>query len=65
MMKISKFFEYAYIAAMLFFVYQAVIEWGQEGGRSILYLFFAAIAIFMFFFKRNFRKKMEANNNLK
>ncbi|MBL0682246.1 hypothetical protein [Aquimarina mytili] len=61
-MKIFKFFEYAYLAIMIFFIYQAYVEWGQEGGRSVLYLFFAAAAIFMYFFKRNFRKRYEANN---
>ncbi len=61
-MKFFKFFEYAYLAIMIFFIYQAYAEWGQEGGRSILYLLFAGAAIFMFFFKRNFRKRFEANN---
>ncbi len=61
-MKVFKFFEFAYLAITFFFIYQAYIEWGQEGGRSMLYIFFAAIAMFMFFFKRNFRKRFEANN---
>jgi len=62
MMKVFRFFEYAYLAIMCFFVYQAYIEWGDEGGKSMLYLLFAAAAVFMFFFKRNFRKRFEANN---
>ncbi len=61
-MKVFKFFEFAYLAIMIFFIYQAFTEWGQEGGRGILYLIFAAVAVFMYFFKRNFRKKFEANN---
>ncbi|WP_317133537.1 hypothetical protein [Aquimarina algicola] len=62
MMKVFRFFEYAYLAIMLFFIYEAYTEWGQEGGRSFLYIFFAVAAIFMFFFKRRFRKRFEANN---
>lgn len=62
MTKVSRFFEYAYLAVMCFFLYQAYVEWGQEGGRSILYLCFAGAAVFMYFFKRNFRKRFEANN---
>ncbi len=62
MMKVFRFFEYAYLAIMFFFIYQAYAEWGEEGGKSMLYLFFAALAIFMFFFKRKFRKRFEANN---
>ncbi|WP_405205047.1 hypothetical protein [Aquimarina sp. LLG6339-5] len=61
-MKIFRFFEIAYLAIMCFFVYQAYEEWGKEDSRSILYLCFAAVAIFMFFFKRNFRKRFDANN---
>ncbi len=61
-MKIFRFFEFAYLAVMLFFLYQAYEEWGAEGGRSILYLCFAAVAVFMYFFKRNFRKRFDANN---
>ncbi len=62
MTKVFKFFEYAYLAIVCFFAYQAYVEWGQEGGRSMLYIFFAGAAIFMFVFKRNFRKKFERSN---
>ncbi|MDY8134730.1 hypothetical protein [Aquimarina sp. 2201CG5-10] len=62
MKKIFRFFEFAYLAIMCFFIYQAYVEWGQEGNRSVLYLCFAGVAIFMYFFKRNFRKRFEANN---
>ncbi len=61
-MKVFRFFEYAYLAIMFFFIYEAYVEWRQEGERSILYMIFAIAAIFMFFFKRNFRKRFEANN---
>jgi len=61
MMKIFRFFEYAYLAIMCFFLYQAYEEWGKDGSRSILYICFAVAAIFMYFFKRKFRKKVEAN----
>lgn len=61
MMRFFKFFEYAYLAIMAFFLYQAYLEWGLQGSKSVLYLFFAVIAIFMFFFKRNFRKKYQGN----
>lgn len=65
MTKVSRFFEFAYLAVMFFFLYQAYLEWGQEGGRSLVYLALAGAAVFMFFFKRNFRKKFEANNKSK
>ncbi|WP_459211569.1 hypothetical protein [Aquimarina rhabdastrellae] len=62
-MKIFKFFEYAYLVAVVFFLYQAYVEYGQEGGKSVLFLIFAGVALFMFFFKRKFRKKFTQNRN--
>jgi len=61
-MKIFRFFELAYLAITCFFLYQAYEDWGIEESRSILYLGFAGIAVFMYFFKRNFRKRFDANN---
>lgn len=62
MKKIFRLFEYAYLGIMFFFIYQAFIEWKQEEGKTILYLCFALVAVFMFFFKRNFRRRIEENN---
>ncbi len=61
-MKFFKFFEYAYLVVMCFFAYEAFRNWEQETNKAILYICFAAIALFMYFFKRNFRKRVEANN---
>lgn len=63
MMKFFKFFEIAYILIAIFFLYQAYAEWGLEDSKSILYLCFAGVAVFMYFFKRNFRKRIDANKN--
>ncbi|MCG2431477.1 hypothetical protein [Aequorivita xiaoshiensis] len=52
------FFEYAYLAVAVFFIYETVNNWSDDRSRAYLYLFFAVVAIGMFFFKRNFRKKM-------
>ena len=40
-------------------VYVSVTSWDTDKNRAYLFLFFTIIAIFMFFFKRNFRKKIE------
>ena len=61
-MKVFKFFELAYLGIMVFFLYQAYQDWGKEESRTILYVCFAGVAIFMYFFKRNFRKKLDAKN---
>ena len=60
-MKIFKFVEFAYLGIMFFFLYQAYLEWGIDDSKSILYICFAAVAVFMYFFKRKFRKKFDSN----
>jgi hypothetical protein len=42
-----------------FAIYMVVSEWENDRNRAYLFLFFTVVAIFMFFFKRNFRKKIE------
>lgn len=60
--KVYRFFEYAYLIIAVFFAYEAINNWGPERNRAYLFIFFVIVAIFMFFFKRNFRKKMEERN---
>jgi len=61
MFKFFKFFEYAYLAATFFFLYEAYRIWSPETNKAIVYICFAGVALFMFFFKRNFRKRMAPN----
>ncbi|HBC05244.1 MAG TPA: hypothetical protein PKH16_13705 [Aequorivita sp.] len=60
--KVYRFFEYAYLIIAAFFTYEAINNWESQPYRAYLFLFFVVLAIFMFFFKRNFRKKMEERN---
>lgn len=60
--KVYRFFEYAYLIIAVFFTYEAINNWEANRDRAYLFLFFVVVAIFMFFFKRNFRKKMEERN---
>ncbi len=57
--KLYRFFEYAYLVIAVFFAYEAFNNWEEQRMRAYLFMFFVVIAIFMYFFKRNFRKKME------
>lgn len=59
MMKFSKFFEFVYLAAAAFFLYEAVMIWNVERGKAYLFLLFVIVAIFMFFFRRHFRNKYQ------
>ena len=58
-MKLLKFFQYAYIAFAALFLYEAIVNWNDDRNKSYMSMFFVALAIFMFFFRKRFRKKLE------
>ena len=62
MSKFFKYFEYAYLLFAAFFLFEAVRIWDDQRQRAYVFLFFVAIAIFMFFFKRRFRRRYEERN---
>ncbi|AZQ43620.1 hypothetical protein [Nonlabens ponticola] len=62
MSKFFKYFEYAYVAFALLFFATAIYEWNIDRSRSYVLLFMGAIAVFMFFFKRRFRRRFEERN---
>lgn len=57
--KITRIFEYVYLAIAVFFSIEGVRNWSDNSSRAYLFFFFAAMAIFMFFFRRHFRRKMQ------
>jgi uncharacterized membrane protein len=59
--KLYILFEYLYLVMAALSVYVSFSSWGTDKNRAFLFMFFTIIAIFMFFFKRNFRKKIENN----
>lgn len=59
MNKVYKVVEYLYLVMAVFFVFETINNWNENPGRAYLFLSFVVISIFMFFFRRNFRKKME------
>ena len=59
---IYRLFENAYVIMAGLSVYMVVTSWEVDRNRAYLFAFFTIVAIFMFFFKRNFRKKMEKRN---
>lgn len=60
--KIYRLFEYAYLGMAAFSIYIVVNNWTENRNRAYLFAFFTLVAIFMYFFKRNFRKKIEGRN---
>lgn len=61
--RISHIFEYLYLVVAVLSIYKVIAEWGQEDAQTWLFIVFAIIGIFMFFFKRRFRKRMEQRAN--
>lgn len=57
--KITKIFEYFYLVVAVFFIYETYNLWNENRSKAYLFLFFTVIAIFMFFFRRNFRRRVE------
>ena len=60
--KIYSLFEYFYLLIAVFFIFETINNWTEHPNRAYLFLFFVAVSIFMFFFRRKFRKKMEERN---
>ncbi len=60
--KLYLLFEYLYIVMALFSIYIIISAWETDRNRAYLFMFFTIVAIFMFFFKRKFRKKIENSN---
>ena len=61
-MKILSFFQYVYAFVAIVFTYDAITQWNVDRNRSYMILFLAALAVFMFFFRKRFRKKIEDRN---
>lgn len=56
---VYKIFEYAYLVMFVLSAVAVITNWNSDRDRAYLFLFFGVVAIFMYFFKRNFRKKIE------
>ena len=61
-MKILQFFQYAYLVFAAIFIFEAVSKWGVDRNRSYMAMFFAALAIFMFFFRKRFKDRFKNQN---
>ena len=57
--KIYQLFEYAYLGMFIFSIYMVITNWDSNRDQAYLFGFFGVVAVFMFFFKRKFRKNLE------
>ena len=59
MIKALKIFQFAYLIFAILFIWDGISKWSTDRSRAYISLLFAALAIFMFFFRKRFRKKFQ------
>ena len=59
MIKYFKFFEFAYLIIAVVFVVETVLNWNENRQKAYIYLAFSVLAVFMYFFRKKYRKKYE------
>lgn len=57
---IWKYIQYGYLVVAVIFVIEAVINWEVDRQKSYFLIGFAIFMVILFFFKRKFRRKIEA-----
>jgi uncharacterized membrane protein YuzA (DUF378 family) len=62
MSKFFKYFEYAYLIFAAVFIITGIIELSKNANQAYMLFGMAAVAVFMFFFKRRFRRRFEERN---
>lgn len=62
MSKIYKVIEVGYLIIAIFLMVETFLNWNTEPQKAYLYLAFSLLAIFMYFFKKNFRKRLNKRN---
>ena len=61
MQKINRLFEIGYLVIAIIFFINAFTTFGTNRTKALLFGAFAIMATFMYFFKRNYRKKWYDN----
>lgn len=62
MQKLWKIFEYGYLVIAVVFIVETILNWNSNRERAYMLLLFSVLAIFMFFFRRRFRKRVAERN---
>jgi hypothetical protein len=61
MKKVAVIFEIGYLIVAIVFLVETYLNWSEDRSRAYLFLLFSALAMFMYFFRKRFRKKMQNN----
>jgi ABC-type spermidine/putrescine transport system permease subunit I len=62
-MKYYKIFQYAYLMFAVLFLYDGISKWNDGTNGAYISLGLAALAVFMFFFRKKFSKKFDNKDN--
>jgi len=63
-MKLLQFFQYIYLFFFVAFLYDAIANWNSDEHSPWLSLGLAALALFMFFFRKKYRKRFQDRGKL-
>jgi len=58
-----KFLQYGYLVIGFIFLIEALLIWNEDREKSYFMIGFSIFIILVFFFKRYFRRKVQARNN--
>lgn len=65
MAKYFKFFEIAYLVIAIIFLVEAIMRWNSEPNKAYIFLAFSVLAVFMYFFRKKYRKRFENHEKKK
>lgn len=59
MNKLWKFLQYGYLIIGIIFLVEGILKWNSDRQEAYIMFGFAIFITLIFFFKRNFRRKIE------
>ncbi|WP_299213175.1 hypothetical protein [uncultured Dokdonia sp.] len=62
MIRFAKYTEWVYVIIAVLAAYETFSQWNIDRSRAYLFLFFTAVSVGVFFFRRHFRRKFEKRN---
>lgn len=62
MNRVWKIFEYGYLLVAIVFIVETFLNWNDDRSKAYLMLLFSVLAVFMYFFKKRFRNRIENKN---
>lgn len=63
MMKYFRIFEIVYLIIAVLASIETYREWNTNRQSAYIFLFFAVLSLFMFLFRRHYRKKFQSRQN--